>query len=185
MGGVTEARVGGVTEATGGRRYYVPMIRGLALFLTLMMAIPLLAQEFGRVDGGQIKVLTKAPKKMSGSLGISRSSQAANGYEATLGGEILDDRIWFFAAASILPEVSVSSRVGTVDAKLDGQLGSRSTLGASFSQQETQEIGAMPAIAPSSFLSLRYTGVISENIFFNASATRTTISNSTARTDPR
>ncbi|HET7707632.1 MAG TPA: hypothetical protein VFM36_16210 [Thermoanaerobaculia bacterium] len=163
----------------------IPIRVVLALLLTLMTAAGVFAQEFGRVDGGQIKVLTKAPKKMSGSLGISRSSQAANGYEATLGGEILDDRIWFFAAASILPEVQVSSRVGTVDAKLDAQLGSRSTLGASFSQQETQAIGAMPAVVPSSFLSLRYTGVISENIFFNASATRTTISNIIARPDPR
>lgn len=154
----------------------------LALFLTLMMAAGVFAQEFGSVSGGQIKVLTKAPKKMSGSLGVSRSSQAVNGYEATLGGELLDDRIWFFAAASILPEVSVSSRVGTLDAKLDTQLGSRSTLGASFSQQQGEGALAsnfVPAIVPSSFLSLRYTGVISENIFFNASATRTTITGTT------
>ena len=165
---------------------------GLVLFLTLLMAGGALAQEFGRVDGGQIKVLTKGTKKLSGSLGISRgaratspaSSQAVNGYEATLGGEILDDRIWFFAAASILPEVSVSSRVSTIDAKLDTQLGSRSTLGASFSQQENQPTAVMPAIGPSSFLSLRYTGVISENMFFNASVTSTTIRNE-IRSDPR
>lgn len=165
------------------------MIRtGVALFLTLMMTDAVLGQEFGSVSGGQIKVLTKGPKKMSGSLGISRSSQAVNGYEATLGGELLDERIWFFAAASILPEVSVSSRVGTIDAKLDTQLGSRSTLGASFSQQPGEPAFAtniVPAIVPSSFLSLRYTGVISESIFFNASATRTTISSTSNRPDPR
>ena len=149
---------------------------GVALLLTQIGAGALLAQEFTSVSGGEVELLTKGQKRLSGSLGVTRSSQALNGYEATLGGTILEDRIWFFAAASMLPTVSMSSNVGVgaIDAKLDAQLGSRNTLGASFSQQDQQFVtsSTAPTITPSSFLSLRYTSVISDNIFFNASFLR-------------
>jgi hypothetical protein len=147
---------------------------GVALLLTQIGAGALLAQEFTSVSGGEVELLTKGQKRLSGSLGVTRSSQALNGYEATLGGTILEDRIWFFAAASMLPTVSMSSNVGAIDAKLDAQLGSRNTLGASFSQQDQQFVtsSTAPTITPSSFLSLRYTSVISDNIFFNASFLR-------------
>lgn len=147
---------------------------GVALLLTQIGAGALLAQEFTSVSGGEVELLTKGQKRLSGSLGVTRSSQALNGYEATLGETILEDRIWFFAAASMLPTVSMSSNVGAIDAKLDAQLGSRNTLGASFSQQDQQFVtsSTAPTITPSSFLSLRYTSVISDNIFFNASFLR-------------
>jgi hypothetical protein len=151
-----------------------PMRLSVALLVAQMFAGAVLAQEFTSVSGGEVELLTKGPKKLSGSLGVTRSNQALNGYEATLGGTILEDRIWFFAAASILPEVSLSSNVGAVDAKLNAQLGSRNTLGASYSEFN-QPLVASPAvltIVPSSFLSLRYTSVISDNIFFNASFLR-------------
>jgi hypothetical protein len=146
----------------------------VALLVAQMFAGAVLAQEFTSVSGGEVELLTKGPKKLSGSLGLTRSNQSLNGYEATLGGTILEDRMWFFAAASILPEVSLSSNVGAIDAKLNAQLGSRNTVGASYSEFNQSIAGSpvVPTIVPSSFLSLRYTSVISDNIFFNASFLR-------------
>lgn len=145
---------------------------GLALLMTQMFAAPLMAQtQYGGVSGGEVELLTKGSRKVSGSLGVTRSSQALNGYEATLGGTLIQDRVWFFAAASMMPEMSLSSSLGamhSVDAKVDAQLGRRSTLGASFSKTEAGGSPVMQSV-PATFLSLRYTGVLSDSIFFNAS----------------
>ncbi|MGZ8867273.1 MAG: hypothetical protein ACXW2P_02940, partial [Thermoanaerobaculia bacterium] len=145
---------------------------GLALLVTQIFAAALMAQtQYGGVSGGEVELLTKGPRKVSGSLGVTRSSQALNGYEATLGGTLIQDRVWFFAAASLMPEMSLSSSVGAVnaiDARLDAQLGRRSTLGASFSKTEAAAASPVMQSVPATFLSLRYTGVVSDNIFFNA-----------------
>ena len=152
---------------------------GFALLVTQLFAAALMAQtQYGSVSGGEVELLTKGPRKVNGSLGVSRSSQALTGYEATLGGTLIQDRVWFFAAASLMPEMSLSSSVGAVnsiDAKLGAQLGSRNTLGASFSRTEAAVSPAMQP-APATFLSLRYTGVLSDNIFFNASFLRHSVS---------
>jgi hypothetical protein len=149
---------------------------GLALLATQIFAAALMAQtQYGSVSGGEVELLTKGPRKVSGSLGVSRSSQAVNGYEATLGGTLIQDRVWFFAAASLMPEMSLSSSAGAVngiDAKLEAQLGRQNTLGASFSKTEVAAVSPVMQSVPATFLSLRYTGVVSDNIFFNASFLR-------------
>ncbi|HEU4522181.1 MAG TPA: hypothetical protein VFT12_09275 [Thermoanaerobaculia bacterium] len=126
-------------------------------------AVP--ASEFGRVSGGQIEVVTKAAtNNLSGSFGITRAG-SRDGYGATLGGAVLQDRLWFFAAATTLPGPSIDrSSIDALDAKLTAQLGERSTLGASFSQIRTDGDTALPA----SFLSLRYTGMPSSSFVFSA-----------------
>jgi hypothetical protein len=162
---------------------------GLALLVTQIFAAALMAQtQYGTVSGGEVELLTKGPRKVSGSLGVTRSSQNLNGYEATLGGTLIQDRVWFFAAASLMPEMSLTSSVGAVnsiDARLDAQLGSRSTLGASFSKSEATAVSPVMQSVPATFLSLRYTGVVSDNIFFNASFLRHSVSARPASTFER
>jgi hypothetical protein len=161
------------------------------LFVAQMVAAVGLAQdvtssEFGRVSAGEVELLPKQTRTLSGSLGFSMSKSMASfggkGYDATLGGTILEDRLWFFASAqqhdvrltsgvvqTQLPERAV---VGAVDAKLTGQLGERQTFDAVFEagrQPFTTAPNAVTGVTPSSFLSLRYTGVVSSNMFFNAS----------------
>ena len=76
------------------------MLRKLAPFaLALLLAAPALAQEYGRSTGGQLDVFTKQPSGFSGSFGISRSSLfGTNGFEGTLGGSLVPDKMWFFAS---------------------------------------------------------------------------------------
>jgi hypothetical protein len=73
-------------------------ISSVAVMLTLVAGTAL-AQEFGRASGGELNVLTKQPSEFSGSLGLSRSSLfGGRGYEGTLGGSLLKDKMWFFGS---------------------------------------------------------------------------------------
>lgn len=187
-----------------------------ALFLAQMLAGVALAQsvvppatgsdsslaapyEFGRVSGGEIDLITKHSRRLSGSLGMTMSRSqlpvatgrngTTNGYDATIGGTILEDRLWFFASAlqsdasltsrfaTALPQTGTSDRAVSrgIDSKFSAQIGDRQSLAASFAAG--RELGVMTAVNvaapnPASFLSLRYTGVVSNNMFFNASFSR-------------
>jgi hypothetical protein len=162
-----------------------------ALVLAQLIALAALAQsaEFGRASGGEIAVVPKGTAALSGSLGISAGSgndlfAGGKGDDATLGGTLIQDRLWFFAAGSqqsgsrfgtlALPERAVSR---SVDAKLQGRIGDRQSFSAIFDAARMPAVTAaapntFTGIAPSSFLSLRYTGILSSNSFFNASFTR-------------
>lgn len=161
------------------------------LFVAQMIAAVALAQdatssEFGRVSAGEVELLPKQTRKLSGSLGFTMSK--SRGYEATLGGTLVEDRLWFFASAqqhdarltsgvaqTQLPERAVA---GALDAKLTGQLGDRQTFDAFFEagrQPYATTPDARAGVTPSSFLSLRYTGVVSSNMFFNASFSRSSV----------
>lgn len=142
------------------------MIRTLAsLLATAFVAAGAAAQtaEFGRGSGGVIEAITKSPKRFSGSLGLSRSSGLfqGNGYEGSLGGELVDERLWFFAAASVLPAV----------VKVTAQPVDWTSVAATFSQTAEQPDQLTP---PSSFLSLRSTSVLSDRmtLSFSVSALR-------------
>lgn len=151
------------------------------LFVAQMIAAVALAQdatssEFGRVSAGEVELLPKQTRSFSGSLGftLSKSGSPLKGYEATLGGTILEDRLWFFAAAQ-QHDARLTSGVAqtqALDAKLTGQLGDRQSFDAFFDAERppyATSPNTLGGVTPSSFLSLRYTGVISSNMFFNAS----------------
>jgi hypothetical protein len=181
------------------------MTRALALF-SLLFAVSLFAQsavpssEFGRSSGGEISVITKSTARWSGSLGVSAGSalglgSGKGGYDATLGGSLVEDRIWFFASAQKSDGVfgnASPQHPGTmeavshaIDSKLAMQLGSRQNLAATFaSQQGSAPAFAIPGTTPSSFLSLRYTGIVSDRMFFNTSFSRSSGTRSTGF-DPR
>ncbi len=189
-----------------------------ALFLSQIIAAAAFAQtavptaavpasEFGRVSGGEIEAITKHTDRLSGSFGIglSKSLPFASGsgrrYNATLGGTILQDRLWFFGTAeqsdpifssrypalaqNAIPETPSRS----TNAKMTAQLGERQSLAASFAS--ARDLGfttVNPGIAsPSSFLSLHYTGIVSDHMFFTGTVTRSSTSQSQfpfATTDP-
>lgn len=144
-----------------------------------------------RGSGGELRLITKQTGRLSGSLGIasSRSSSPFGGdgqrYDATLGGTLVPDRLWFFgslqrsdvssfAFAPAMPAVAapVSDTVG----KLTAGIGPQHDLSAAFRSAQTTVWSGSPGITleiPSSFLSLHYTGVLSSNAFFTTSVTRT------------
>jgi hypothetical protein len=142
-----------------------------AAFAIAQEAAP--APEFGRASGGQIEMITKQPSKLSGSFAITRSdsnlSSGLKGYEATLGGTIVEDRLWFFGTAqqqngsrfaTAAPVIQQRDLDRAAFAKSTAQLGDRHVLDASF--------GA----GPSSFLSLRYQAAVSNNMFISATFSR-------------
>ena len=178
--------------------------RSAVLILSLLFASLAIAQsdvsssEFGRGSGGEISLLTKNSSRLSGSLGISTRGfgSGRNGYDATLGGAVVEDRIWFFASAQrsddlfgATPRQSVASTEAVsqaIDAKLAMQLGNRQNLAATFaSQRGTEAAFGVPGSTPSSFLSLRYTGIVAENMFFTTSFSRSSGARSTSAFDPR
>ncbi|HVS30450.1 MAG TPA: hypothetical protein VMS98_03250 [Thermoanaerobaculia bacterium] len=152
---------------------FAPLIAGAAMAQDA-------GSEFNRVSGGQIEVLTKGTRQLSGSLGIGTHGR----YEATFGGTLLKDRLWFFGAAqhyealqfsSQLPEMAMPAATTAFNAKLNAQLGDRHSLAASFGTGRSS-MTTMPAMVvepfPSSILSLHYTGIVSSNMFFTGSIMR-------------
>jgi hypothetical protein len=147
-----------------------------------MVAGSLMAQdtsEFNRTSGGQIEVLSRHARNFSGSLGMRMmGSSAAKGYEATLGGTVIEDRLWFFAAAqkqqgswfaSALPQMARPFDAGGASGKLSAQIGDRNSLIGSFGAARETSPVMLDRSIPSSFLSLRYTGTVSSSMFFSAS----------------
>lgn len=102
------------------------MIRA-ALLVSLFAASAALAQttaqtselEFGRAHGGEIKSIAKpSTRNLSGSLGMTRGDRFfGDRYDATLGGTVAQDRLWFFASASVLPSQTIDWKHVTLPAQ--------------------------------------------------------------------
>lgn len=150
----------------------------LPLLLAQLLALGAAAQsEFGRASGGTIDAITKAPRQSSGSLTLTHSTGAARGqgYEGTLGGELLDDRAWFFASAAILPQMQFSTpNLPTLDAKATAQPVDWTSVTASFSRLRQPVPGTtlQTGSLSSSFLSLRSTSVLSDRMTLGFSFSR-------------
>jgi len=165
-----------------------------AFFLVPLIAFAVSAQqsaEYGRATSGEIVMKPKGSSAFSGSLSVSTGNDvfgrgSSQGYGVTAGGTLVQDRLWFFASASRqdaspsrfaeleLPENATTSALG---ARVNGQIAGGQDFSAFFEAARRPELSttgasAFAAITPSSFLSLRYTGVVSNNTMFNASFTR-------------
>ncbi|HUP60079.1 MAG TPA: hypothetical protein VNA69_06630 [Thermoanaerobaculia bacterium] len=167
----------------------------IALLLVQLIALAASAQseEFGRATSGEIVMTPKGSAPLSGSLELSLSTgndifgrSSSPAYGITAGGTLLQDRLWFFAAASRQElsqtrfaelELPENATAGAIGAKVNGQIAGGHDFSAFFEAARRPELSmttpsAFAGIAPSSFLSLRYTGVVSSNMFFTASVTR-------------
>jgi len=159
-----------------------------ALLFAQLIPFALSAQqsaEFGRATGGELLLTRKGSAPLSGSLEISlRGSSPA--YGMTAGGTLIQDRLWFFAsgwrqewspspfAGMDLPENATTRAIG---ARVNGQVAGSHDFSAFFDAARRPELSTIGASSfagsvPSSFLSLRYTGIVSSNMFFSASFTR-------------
>jgi hypothetical protein len=114
--------------------------------------------EFSRASGGEIGALVKRPNGLSLSLGMTSGTNLKQ-YESSLGGTVIQDRLWFFSAAQ-----TTQRGVGKVSAPFTDH----QNLAASVARP-----------LPSSFLSLHSTGIASSKGFFSA-----TVSRESARPQP-
>ena len=162
-----------------------------ALLLTLAFAAAAFAQEsvatseFGRSSGGELAIGVKQPSRLSGSIGIAfplLSTEGGRRNGATLGGTLVKDRLWFFATAEKMDVPHFSNTA------LNAQLGDRQSFDAALRAGRDFVVpqSSTPAFAvPSSFLSLRYTGIVSSNSFFSASFSRSSQRASTLFAQPQ
>ncbi len=175
-----------------------------------------IAAEYGRFGGGVINAVTKrGGNRFEGSLrsnfsnpawrdetpvevrqGITRQSKLNKFWEATLGGPVVKDRLWFFAAGrkentetqSTLPETSLPF-TGTRDqnryqGKLTGAITSNHTLGASYMKlsqtdfRQTFSFSIEPVNTailpefPNDLFVVNYNGTLSSNLFAEAQFSR-------------
>jgi len=136
----------------------------VSIFFSLLVACAAFAQssELG-ASGGELTLLTKHPSGFSGSFSLSAGQSGSHGGDATLGGTIVPDRVWFFASADKNRSPLFASQISrAIDAKLASRIGDRQTLAAMFSGTRPQAGSSITTI-PTSFLSLHYTGSVSES----------------------
>lgn len=148
-------------------------------------------------SGGTLTMVTKGSSGFSGSLGASFSSsddvfgnRRGNRYDATVGGTLIEDRLHFFASGGqqqsravafndIQPLGGAAPSNGTaLDARMYANLGDRHTLGAMFSRNDQPAVSTvLPANVslPTTFLSMRYTGIVTDSMFFTANISRRSI----------
>jgi hypothetical protein len=140
----------------------------------LLVAATASAQEYGRTSGGELQMFTKQPSKLAATLGFNFGS--GKGFEGSVGGTLIEDRMWFFASAirdekrSVAAALPQTAEVKAVDAKLITQLGASQMISGSYSSSTVTS--PLLLTAPESFLNLRYTGIISPNAFFTASVSK-------------
>lgn len=147
-----------------------------ALFAAQIVAGVSLAQEtgtaeFGRATGGEMQLAVKTPKSTSATLGFDFGT-SAKGYGATFGGTLVPDRIWFFASAQRNESSWFGGQSELLAGKADAQLGDRQTLTLSAGDSGLKPAAASPIEIPSTFLDLRYTGIVSNNMFFTVNVSR-------------
>jgi hypothetical protein len=176
------------------RAAVVLLVAQILAVAALAQEAPTATSEFGSASGGQIDLLIKRPSRLSGSLGMRFSqsqfpfaSGGSKGYEATFGGTLAEDRLWFFGSVlrdDALPFASTPRALSTPAAsstelgKVNARIGDRNSLAALFAAGTTPTALSIGEQAPSSFLSLHYTGIVTSNMFFTASVVRSSIGNS-------
>ena len=138
-----------------------------AVLVSLMVAAVASAQtvaEFGRAAGDAITAITKSPRQTSGSLGLIQSSGMfrGRGYEATLGGELLNESVSYFAAASMMPRTQFTTEIPAYHVKATAQPLDWTTINASLLQRPA--FASTERSLSTSFLSLRSTSILSERM---------------------
>lgn len=146
----------------------------LAFAIIQFLAITALAQtapaaEFGRASGGQIDTVVKTPRPFSGTLSLTRGTGLFGGqrYDGSLGGELVRDRMWFFASAAVTPRVQMAN-VTAQPVDWSAVTASFRTAAPQITTTTTTPYGALP----SSFLSLRSTNVLSDRMTLDVSISR-------------
>jgi Carboxypeptidase regulatory-like domain/TonB dependent receptor len=188
--------------------------------------------EYGRFTGGAVNAVTKrGGNQFSGSFrldftnpswtaetpfekdqGITLKDTTQKRYQATLGGPVVKDRLWFFLAGRLRnledPKVFDETGIAYTDtskdkrfqARLTGAITPNHTLNATYTKNDTTEDGGVnsccafidpasinPQKFPLSLLGIGYNGVLRSNLFAEAqfSQQKTTIEFGGTSTDIR
>jgi hypothetical protein len=161
----------------------VPRTLVAAVALSLIVAGSALAQEYGRTDAGDLQLFAKGAKPISGSISFGQGTLGSKLFNASAGGTLVADRIWFFASAAKVDNV-LTNRFGNTalpaaparaaDAKMTAQLGDRQSLVAALSTDRSTLTNAVlpQARLSATDFSMHYTGIVSPSAFFNVSVSQ-------------
>jgi hypothetical protein len=167
-----------------------------------------ISAEYGRFSGGVVNVITKSGgNDFSGSaratlnnqdweaatpLTVTQTDETVPTYEATLGGPILRDRLWFFLAGRDLEQSQTLNTASQTnlpyenirdqrryEGKLTATITPRHTLLGSYAEIEDQEIGnaTTPILdldslvtreTPQELWSINYTGTFGDSLLLTA-----------------
>ncbi len=138
------------------------MRRPILLAVLALFATAAFAQE------ATLDMRPKHSSTLDGSLGITKGH--GTGFDMTLGGTAVKDRVWFFASAErtqpmFASATPVTSDIRTIDAKAIANIGDRQNLAATFASATAPAL-AQPLSVPSNFLSMHYTATVTSNSFF-------------------
>ena len=144
------------------------MIRkaALAFAVTSLLASAAFAQsasEFGRASGGEIEAIAKHSSKLSGSSDLMHGGGSRS--EASVGGTLVDDRVWFFGSAS--------RALTNGTAKIDAQPIDWNHITATYGRMEPAI--ETPLALPTSFLTLHSTTMFSPNAMMSFSYSQQTV----------
>jgi hypothetical protein len=151
--------------------------------LSLIAASGAFAQEYGRTNAGDLELITKGTRQMSGSFSLTRGNAAAKLFSASAGGALVADRIWFFASAARSSDNVLTNRYASTfptaspsraaAANVNAQLGDRQSLAAAFSSTRSAAIVPMAStnLSATNF-SMNYTGIVSPSAFFTVSVSQ-------------
>ncbi len=170
-----------------------------------------ISAEYGRFSGGVVNAITKrGGNAFSGSFrvdftnpswrdenpreesrGTERTDTTNKSYQATLGGPIVKDKLWFFLAGRTEDLTTDSTHVGTaipytstnandrIEGKLTATIGQNHTLQGSYLNNKTEQTGPSlasyaadpatfydpPRTLPNNLFVVSYNGVLSSNLF--------------------
>jgi len=168
-------------------RKIAPLTAAFALIAISAVAQPTVAiappssSEFGRADGGALEMVTKSRERLSGTLSLSRDFGAFGGnrYDGSVGGAVVNDRVWFFASASLLPAMRFSPAAsGAVDTRVTAQPVDWMSVSGWYARAQQAALTVTPSSpmnvtsVPSSWLSLHATAMPNDHTLMEFSFSR-------------
>lgn len=150
----------------------------LAIQLVALAAFAQVSAEYGHASSDPLETIIKTPRQTHASLSLL----SGRGYEGTLGGQLVQDRLWFFGSASVLPRTTLSNfntsltnaNTKSIDAKTTAQPVDWASVTGSFSRVN-QPLTSNLGMLSQSFLSLRSTAVLSPQMTMDISVTRSNL----------
>jgi len=147
----------------------------LSIQLVALAAFAQVSAEYGRASAGLLETITKTPRHTSASLSLLNG----RGYQGTVGGQLVSDRLWFFGSASVLPHTSLSNvNTPAIDAKATAQPVDWASVTGSVSSSRQPLFTTLQSNSNSlsqSFLSLRSTAVLSDQMTLDISVSRSNL----------
>jgi len=121
-----------------------------ALVLFLFIAVPAVAQEYGRASAGTIDLVPKSAQRFDGSLSLFSNGS----FGATSGGTLIKDRVWFFAAADRQQPMVRATALPTTATDLSAVFAKNRPVNALTLPKDFLSLRSTTVFSPSSYMTI-------------------------------